>query len=381
MKPGSRRTILVVTGTAAAWLVGVALAIGQAGPGPRPQMAEEVFKNVQVLKGIPVDEFMGTMGVFSAALGLSCEDCHEANDSNWANYALDTGVKKRTARRMVLMMAAINRDSFGGRQVVTCYTCHRGSTSPRVTPSLAALYGAAPADEVGDDIVAQAAGAPPADQVLDKYIQALGGTARLASLTSLVAKGTSVGYGPEGQKRPVDVFAKAPDLRTTIIHTLDGDSTTAYDGRAGWIAAPHRPVPVLALSGDDLAGVKLEAEVFFPARIKQDLGKWRVGFPAEIDDRPVQVLQGTSAGGTLATLYFDSGSGLLVRLVHYAQSPVGRMPTQIDYADYRDVSGVKIPFRWKVTWLDGVESVVLSDVQPNVPIDGAKFAKPAPSEP
>jgi photosynthetic reaction center cytochrome c subunit len=379
MKLGSRRTILVVTGTAAAWLVGVALAIGQAGPGPRPQMAEEVFKNVQVLKGIPVDEFMGTMGVFSAALGLSCEDCHDANDSNWANYALDTGVKKRTARRMVLMMSAINRDSFGGRQVVTCYTCHRGSTSPRVTPSLAALYGAAPADETGDDIVAQAAGAPPADQVLDKYIQALGGAARLASLTSLVAKGTSVGYGPEGQKRPVDVFAKAPDLRTTIIHTLDGDSTTTYDGRAGWIAAPHRPVPVLALSGDDLAGVKLEAEVFFPARIKQDLGKWRVGFPAEIDDRPVQVLQGTSASGALATLYFDSESGLLVRLVHYAQSPVGRMPTQVDYADYRDVSGVKIPFRWKVTWLDGVESVVLSDVQPNVPIDGAKFARPAPS--
>jgi photosynthetic reaction center cytochrome c subunit len=379
MKLGSRRTILVVTGTAAAWLVGVALAIGQAGPGPRPQMAEEVFKNVQVLKGIPVDEFMGTMGVFSAALGLSCEDCHDANDSNWANYALDTGVKKRTARRMVLMMSAINRDSFGGRQVVTCYTCHRGSTSPRVTPSLAALYGAAPADETGDDIVAQAAGAPPADQVLDKYIQALGGAARLASLTSLVAKGTSVGYGPEGQKRPVDVFAKAPDLRTTIIHTLDGDSTTTYDGRAGWIAAPHRPVPVLALSGDDLAGVKLEAEVFFPARIKQDLGKWRVGFPAEIDDRPVQVLQGTSASGALATLYFDSESGLLVRLVHYAQSPVGRMPTQVDYADYRDVSGVKIPFRWKVTWLDGVESVVLSDVQPNVPIDGATFARPAPS--
>jgi len=116
-----------------------------------------------------------------------------------------------------------------------------------------------------------------------------------------------------------------------------------------------------------------------PARIKQALGKWRVGFPAEIDDRPVQVVQGTSAGGALATLYFDGQSGLLVRLVHYAQSPVGRMPTQIDYADYRDVSGVKVPFRWKVTWLDGVESVELTDVQPNVPIDAARFAKPAPS--
>jgi photosynthetic reaction center cytochrome c subunit len=379
MKLGSSRTILVATGTAVAWLVGVALAIGQGGPGPRPQMAEEVFKNVQVLKGIPVDEFMGTMGVFSAALGLSCEDCHDANDSNWANYALDTGVKKRTARRMVLMMSAINRDSFGGRQVVTCYTCHRGSTSPRVTPSLAALYGASASDESSDDVLAQAPGAPPADQVLDKYIQALGGADRLAKLTSIVAKGTSVGYGPEGQKRPVEVFARAPGLRTTIIHTLDGDSTTAYDGRAGWIAAPHRPVPVLALTGDDLDGVKLEAEVFFPERIKQALGKWRVGFPAEIDDRPVQVLQGTSAGGALATLYFDSESGLLVRLLHYAGSPVGRMPTQVDYADYRDVSGVKMPFRWKVTWLDGVETVELSNVQPNVPIDAVKFARPAPS--
>src|SRR3984957_3790720 len=155
--------------TTVAWLVSCAVAAGQAGPGPKPQMAEEVFKNVQVLKGIPVDEFMGTMGVFSAALGLSCEDCHDANDSNWANYALDTGVKKRTARRMVLMMSAINRDSFGGRQVVTCYTCHRGSTIPRVTPSLAALYAAAPSDESSDDVIAAAPGAPAADLILDQY--------------------------------------------------------------------------------------------------------------------------------------------------------------------------------------------------------------------
>jgi photosynthetic reaction center cytochrome c subunit len=379
MKLGSRRTIQVCTGTGLAWLVGVALAIGQAGPGAKPQMAEEVFKNVQVLRGIPVDQFMGTMGVFSAALGLSCEDCHEANDSNWANYALDTGMKKRTARRMVLMVSAINRDSFGGRQVVTCYTCHRGSTSPRVTPSLAALYAASPSDESSDDVIAPAPGAPAAGLVLDKYIQALGGADRLASLSSFVAKGTSIGYGPEGQKRPVEIFAKAPGQRTTIIHTLDGDSTTVYDGRAGWIAAPHRPVPVLALTGGDLDGVKLEAEVFFPARIKQALVNWRVGFPTEIDDRPVQVVQGTSLGGALATLYFDRESGLLVRLLHYADSPVGRMPTQVDYADYRDVSGVKLPFRWKVTWLDGVETVELTDLQPNVPIDAARFARPAAS--
>src|SRR6185295_4849680 len=88
----------------------------------RPPMAETVFKNVQVLKGIPVDEFMSTMGVFSAALGMSCEDCHASNDSKWENYALDTSPRKRTARRMVQMVTTINKDNFGGRQMVTCWS-------------------------------------------------------------------------------------------------------------------------------------------------------------------------------------------------------------------------------------------------------------------
>ena len=374
MKLGSRRIILGTTGTMVVWLMGVAVAGGQAESGPKPPMAEEVFKNVRVLRGIPVDQFMETMGFISASLGMSCEDCHAAGDSSWANYALDSA-RKQTARRMMLMVSTINQTNFGGRQVVTCYSCHRGGERPRVTPSLAALY--APASEEPDDVLAQAPGAPSADQVLDKYLQALGGAQRLANFTSFVAKGTSTGYGPEG-KRPVEVFVKAPGQRATIIHTLDGDNTTIYDGRAGWIAAPHRPVPVLALTGGALDGARLDAELSFPGRVKQALGKWRVGFPTTIDNREVQVVQGTSAGGTLATLYFDGESGLLVRVVRYADSPVGRMPTQIDYADYREVSGIKMPFRWKVTWLDGLETFELSEVQPNVPIDAAKFARPAP---
>ena len=127
-------------------------------------------------------------------------------------------------------------------------------------------------------------------------------------------------------------------------------------------------------------GVRLDAELSFPARIKETLGQWRVGLPTEIDDKPVQVVQGSRAGGALATFYFDSGSGLLMRLVRYANSRVGRLPTQIDYADYREVSGIKIPFHFKVTWLDGLEDVQLTDVQLNVPVDAAKFAKPAPSQ-
>ncbi len=199
-----------------------------------------------LLKGIPVGEFMGTMGVFSAALGISCEDCHGSGDTAWEQYALDTSPRKVTARRMIQMMSSINQASFGGRQVVTCYTCHRGSDRPKVTPSLARLYGDTSSEEV-DDIVRPASGAPSAEAVLDKYIQAIGGAGRLATLSSFVAKGMSAGYGPESTPRPIEIFAKAPGQRTTIIHTLDGDNTTTYDGRSGWIAAPHRPLPVLPL--------------------------------------------------------------------------------------------------------------------------------------
>jgi hypothetical protein len=325
------------------------------------------------LKGVPADEFMNTMGVFSAALGMSCEDCHASNDAKWENYAIDTSPRKRLARRMVQMVTAINKDHFGGRQMVTCWSCHRGSDRPKITPDLTTLYNR---PDEADDVIAPAPGAPSAEQILDKYVQAIGGTQRVTRLTSFVAKGTSVGYGPEGTKRPVEIYAKAPNQRTTIIHTQNGDSTTAYDGRGGWIAAPLRPIPVLEISGSALEGMKLEAELAFPGRIKEILGKWRVGFPATINDREVQVVQGTAPGGSLATLYFDSESGLLVRLVRYSDSVVGRAPTQIDYSDYRDVAGMKMPFRFTVGWLDGKEDFELTEIQPNVPIEAAKFARP-----
>ena len=353
-------------------LVTIAMAALALAPQARPQMAEQVFKNVQVLKGVPVDQFMDMMGVFSAALGMSCEDCHAANDSKWENYALDTSPRKQTARRMIGIMSGINKTYFGGRQMVTCHSCHRGSSRPKVTTNLSTIYGGSP-DEEEDDIVLPARDAPSADQIFDKYLQALG-----RSLTSFTAKGTSSGYGPESEKRPLEIYAKAPSQRTTIIHTLNGDSTTVFDGRAAWIAAPLRPIPVLALTGGELEGARLDAEMSFPARIKQAFPQWRVGRPVVINDRKAQVVQGTAASGaSFATFYFDTESGLLVRLIRYANSSVGRIPMQFDYSDYRDVAGAKMPFRWTMTWLDGRESVELTEIQPNVTVDASKFAKPA----
>jgi hypothetical protein len=165
-----------------------------------------------------------------------------------------------------------------------------------------------------------------------------------------------------------------------IVHTLIGDSTTTWDGRAGWLAANDKPVPVLALPpGADSDGLKLDAELSFPARVKQTLGQWRVGFPdTSIDDRQVLVVQGTTTGKSRVKLFFDKESGLLVRQVRYADTPVGTVPTQVDYADYREVSGVKMPYRLTLTWTDGRSTIELTEVRANAPIDASKFAKPAP---
>src|SRR5687767_4722959 len=192
---GSRRIAFGAIGTAAVWLLSVTLVGGQAAQTGAPtaaqsQMAaDQVFKNVTVLKGIPVDEFMGTMGVFSAALGFSCEDCHTASSNDWANYAQDTSPRKMMARQMVVMMQGINKQYFSGRQVVTCFSCHRGSNRPKVTASLDILYGAPPPDELDVLIAPAAPGGPTAVQILDKYLQAIGGAQRAAALTSVVAKG------------------------------------------------------------------------------------------------------------------------------------------------------------------------------------------------
>ena len=342
-------------------------------------MAEDVFKNVQVLRGIPVNDFMGTMGIFSAALGMSCEDCHRSGDSSWENYAAESP-RKQMARAMVTMMAAINKTHFGGRQVVTCFACHRGTDRPKVTPNLATLYGAPPPEDPRD-VIEQAGTAPAADAVFETYLAAVGGAARASALTSFVATGTIAGYGPDSEPRPFELAAKAPNQRAAVARAATGDSATVFDGRAGWIAAPHRPVPVLGLAGADLDGLRIDAELAFPSRIKQLAAQWRTGLATVIDDREVQPVQGTGSGGALVTLYFDAETGLLTRQVRSVASPVGRLPTQVDYSDYRDVAGVKLPFRWTMTWLDGRDTVELKDVRPNVAIDAARFARPQPSAP
>jgi len=371
MKRWPRTLILAAIGLGLAGTV-----VGQ--PTGRPQVAGQVFKNVttSTLKGLTIDDFMGSMGVMSSALGFDCADCHTGAGTDKVDWANDTA-KKVTARKMVEMVAVINRSNFGGAQLVSCYTCHHGHDRPPTTIALDTLYGP-PSDEK-EDLIRQAPDGPSAAEILGKYIDALGGSQRLTALTSFIATGTSIGYEGLGGGGEFQIFAHAPDQRTTQIQFKDhperGDSTRTYNGHTGWIKTPRGLLSDYELTGSELDGARLDALLSFPGQITKVLSNLRAGFPDSINNRDVDVVQGTGPGGLLATLYFDRESHLLVRLVRYSKSPIGRVPTQVDYSDYQDVAGIKFPFQYTFSWLDGKDSFKLSDVKTNVAIDAQKFER------
>ena len=380
-------------------LLSAPLAMSQAVPQQKPLMAEEAFKNVRVLRGIPVDDFLQTMGIMTSALQFDCADCHFAAGTDRVDWAADTP-RKVMARSMVTMVAAINKNNFGGRQLVTCWTCHRNRDKPLATPTMDVVYGMPTLEP--DDVVTPIPGLPSPESILDKYIAAAGGAQRLAALTSFAGKGTSVGFGGFGGGGDVEVVAKAPDKRATIIlfkgETGRGDEIRTYDGSTGWVRTPLTVLGEYQLSGSDLDGARLDAQLSFPGQIKAVLKDVKTGLATTITDLPaplsqssldsdaapeeshgVNVVQGTGPRGMLVTLYFDEKTGLLLRELRYGNSPIGRVPTQIDYADYRDVNGIKLPFRITYAWLDGRTSIVLREIQTNTAVDDAKFRMPAAS--
>jgi photosynthetic reaction center cytochrome c subunit len=388
-----RRIVFRVAEALVAGLLGIASLNGNAesqrtdATAKKPVMAEDVFKNVKVLRGISVKEFLETMGFFVAATPFSCGTCHGyASGGTWDSYAKDTPMKQ-TTRKMILMVKALNKNYFGGKRELTCYSCHRNADRPKVTPILAEQYGT-PSPEEPDKILQQAPGLPSPEQVLDRYLQAIGGEQKLATFTSFIADGTYQGYDDRG-KSPLEIYAKAPNQFFQVVHGYNGDSTLVDDGRSASVTQSERDAPLrlLALAAGDLDGAHLESRLYFPIRIKQLLTEMRVGFavkgvpsivPGDLlgiatDDRELTVVEGSTVVGTNVRLYFERESGLLVRMVRYTNLPVGLVPTEIDYSDYRDVSGIKMPFRITKTWVNGRSVTELNSIKLNEPIDAAKF--------
>lgn len=345
---------------------------------PAPKKAEEAFKNIQVLKGIPADQLFPTMQFISASLGVECEFCH-VHDA----FEKDDKKPKQTARQMMEMMFAINADNFDGHRKVTCNSCHRGSVHPMAIPVVMAEETKQPmgmphsADtEKKEAEPPKENAAPTADQLLDKYVQALGGASAVDKITSRVMKGT-IDFG--GRSLPIDIYAKDPEKRISTTHMPDGENVTAFNGREGWLGMTGRPVR--EMHGSDLDGAAIDADLHLATHLKQMFTELQVQGREKIGDRDARVVEGQRDGKTPIRLYFDEQSGLLVRLVRYGDTALGWLPTQIDYADYREANGLKVPYRWTLARPSGRFTIQVSEMQQNIPVDDAKFVKPeAPPE-
>jgi photosynthetic reaction center cytochrome c subunit len=339
-----------------------------------PKLAEEQYKNIQVLKGIPADQILPAMQFISVSLGVECEHCH-VREARGLAFDKDDKKPKVTARKMMEMMSAINKDNFDGQREVTCYSCHRGAADPVGTPLVTEkeLGPDAGGEKKPDEV--QATSLPAAEQLLDKYVAAVGGAAALRKLTSRVEKGTLSAFG--GQHFPVDIYAKAPGKRLSIMHLRDGDSVTAFDGHDGWLGVPGVPPRFMTAAENDAA--RMDADLYFPINVKTQYQKFAVQPGERIDGRDTTLVVGQNEGQPPLQLYFDSQSGMLLRLVRYAETPLGRIPTQVDYADYRDADGVKVAFRWTLARPDNRFTIQIEQLQQNVPVDDAKFiASPQP---
>jgi photosynthetic reaction center cytochrome c subunit len=337
-------------------------------PAAAPRTAAEAFKNVQVLKDIPPEQLFPTMQFIAASLGVECEHCHVQRAPE-----KDDKVAKRTARKMMQMMATINAASFGGEREVTCYSCHRGAITPVAIPAIAESEPAPRPEPAAEGTPAAAPTVPAADQLVARWVQALGGEATLRKVSSRVQKGTMTASG--GRTSPIEIYAKAPDKRLSVSHGQRGESITAYDGRTGWMTGREGARPMSAAESE---AASLDADLHLALHVKERFPALSVPVLETVAEREAYVVEAAAPGRLPVKLYFDRESGLLVRVVRYADTALGLNPTQVEYGDYRDVGGVKVAFRWAVARPSGRFTIQADTTEHNVAIDDARFVMPAP---
>jgi hypothetical protein len=338
---------------------------------PTEKTVEQVHKNIQVLKGLPESQFAPLMNYMAASLGVRCNYCHVNKDGNW-DFASDEKGEKKSAREMITMVVGINKNSFRGNPEVSCYTCHRGRTSVAHTLSIPL-----PSPEPRPSSAPSPAGSPQAnptaDQVIEKYYQAIGGAAALDKLKSRVMKGTLVANN--GNEIGYELDQSGADSVLSVLTTPAGVIERGFDGTSGWEKSARG---VRELGPDEIVYLRRYPALYTDLKLKDQFSRISFGSRQKIDGRDVYQLRATSTTGRRESLFFDAETGLLVRRTTSMTTPVGNIPEQVDFSDYRDVDGMKLPFTIKVSAIDPTYSVVrkFTEIKLNVPIDAKRFNKP-----
>jgi hypothetical protein len=329
--------------------------------------ADQVYKNIQVLKDLPAPELDGVMQFMSASLGVGCTHCH---GDSWES---DSKTAKLGTRRMILMTRAINKENFSSNPAITCYTCHQGRprTIPLPPADLAAGQG------LTEEVPApKAAGLPAADEVVDRYFRAIGGKAPIDRMTTRILRGsetiTDLGVAPVTS--PIEISQASGDRMLIVRSVAGGPSFQGFDGQRAW-AKDSRGVR--ELDAKEVASVKREADFFRYLKLNQTYPQMRVLSKEKIGGREAWVVGATSRDESRERLYFDAETGLLIRKYVTFKTAFGGIPEVTDFEDYRDVNGIRLPFTIK--WSRPPYGYVrrFSEIRVNASIDPAKFQAPA----
>lgn len=339
--------------------------------------AEQMYKNIQVLQGTPVDVFLPEMRLFEAALGVDCNYCHLEEDRS-----KDDRAAKQTARKMIAMVREISKN-FDGRTVVTCYTCHRGNVDPVGVP----MFPSVERTELNEEERAKAPAPnfPSVDDILNKYAQAIGGEQAVRKVTSrMIAATQDIATGAGGRipaQAQVEIYQKAPNLLRNVYHTDKFTISDGFDGANSW--AQNARGIVTNDSGIDLARAKRNADFYLGLDFKREYARLTVTGTEKVNNRDAYVMVGIVQGAGPDRLYFDTQTGLLLRRLTLQPTPFGSTPTEVDYDDYRDAGGgLKLPFLIRTTpgsvgaVLAVSSAIRIQKVDSNAPMDSSRFVKP-----
>lgn len=353
---------------------------GRAGAQQQDKPVEQVRKNIQVIKGLPDSQILPLMNFVSTSLGVRCDHCHvirekAGGERDWL-MELDDKPAKQTARRMMRMVLALNKDhgaDFRGGSV-TCFTCHRGQTKPTSYPSLPLAVSAHEGGE-GAGAAATPAPLPSVAQVFDRYVEAVGGREAMARLKTRVMKGTR--EASQGRVWPMEVTAREPGQFVMVVSVPEqGTFTQGFDGSAGWVKNPR---VTRELSAAELADLRRAGRLLQTLKVDGPTLTMRVAGREKIGDRETIVVEDGPAPSVRERLFFDAQTGRLLRQQVFADAVLFPIQEQTDFEDYRAVDGVLLPFVIRTSNVDTWFSVTrkFTEIRHNVPVEDSVFKMPA----
>jgi outer membrane lipoprotein-sorting protein len=356
---------------------------------PPEKTVEQVEKNIKVLTGMPQSQLVPVMNFFAASMGRRCNYCHVNNQGQW-DYASDAKPEKAAAREMVKLVLDINKTTERLKlDPVSCYTCHRGRTSPQSIPALPLPLPSPPPNSGGTGGPTPAASPqaspaatpalPSADDVFSKYAAAVGSQGVIDKLKSRTTKGTIT--QANGSSLQFELSQAAPDKFYLILTTPQGTIERGFNGQVGWEKTARG---VREITGAELINFKAANGLFSLLKLKEQYSRPPRVRKDKLADRDVYVLDGTTTDNRRMRLYFDAGSGLLVRRTTTMPTMVGIIPDQIDLEDYREADGLKFPFTARAASVEvgnPTSTRTFTEVKLNVPVDESKFNMPPTPKP